>query len=147
AGHEGEVLVWNLQTHSLVRRVPASGLSVLSIEFSPDGRLLAAGTNARDVRIWRIPDWELVDKIELLDDPQGVSFSADSRALFACDRAGTIRMWPIGSDGSSSKKTAQFSEAYHAWKAHNDEIYKMAICRKTEELVTAGRDGVVSAWS
>jgi eukaryotic-like serine/threonine-protein kinase len=147
AGQDGEILLWDLPTHSLARRIPSSGQPALSIDFSADGRLFAAGTHARDIRIWRLPDWELVDKIELLDDPHGVVFSADGRAVLACDSAGTIRMWPIGSSGIPSKQASQVSERYHAWKAHNDEIYKMIVCRSTGELITAGRDGVVTAWS
>jgi eukaryotic-like serine/threonine-protein kinase len=143
AGHEGEILVWDLATHSLVVRVPASRQPVVSIDFSADGRLAAAGTNARDIRIWRLPEWELVDKIELLDNPHGVIFSADGHALLVCDSAGTIRMWPIG---SPSKQVSQFSETNLAWRAHSDEIYKMIIGHGTGELITAGRDGAVTAW-
>ena len=72
---------------------------------------------------------------------------ADGRAVLACDSAGTIRMWPIGSSSAPPKQSSQISETHHAWKAHNDEIYKMIVCRSTGELITAGRDGVVNAWS
>ncbi len=147
AGHEGQVLVWDLASHSLVHSVSASGQPVVSIDFSADGRLFAAGTNAHDIRIWRLPDWTLVDKIELLDNPHGVIFSADGQSVLACDSAGTIRMWPSGSSGLLSKQAAPISKTHHSWKAHSDEIYKMIICRSTGELITAGRDGVVTAWS
>lgn len=147
AGHEGEIIVWDLKTRAIVRRVSASSQPVLAVDFSPDGRLFAAGTSAHDLRIWRLPDWELIKKVELLDAPQCVTFLPDSQAVLACESAGTIRKFRIESSGSGSMKADLFSETHQAWKAHNDQVFKMTICRRTQELITAGKDGTVVAWS
>ena len=47
AGHDSEILIWDLETRSIVHRVRASGQPVLSIDFSADGHLFAAGTGAQ----------------------------------------------------------------------------------------------------
>jgi eukaryotic-like serine/threonine-protein kinase len=146
AGHEGEIIVWDLKTRSIVRRVSASGQPVVAIDFSPDGRFFAAGTNARDLRIWRLPDWQLVNKVEFLDAPQCVAFLSDDRTVLACESAGSIHKFPIESSRTSEMKADLFSETHQAWKAHNDQIFKMIICRRTQELITAGKDGIVAAW-
>ena len=47
AGHEGEVIVWDLGSRTIVRRVQAGGKPLLSIDFSSDGGLFAASTGAQ----------------------------------------------------------------------------------------------------
>jgi eukaryotic-like serine/threonine-protein kinase len=147
AGHDGEILVWDLRLRSIVHRVQASGQTVRSIEFSKDGRLFAAGTSARDIRIWQLPSWDLITKLDLLDDPQSVTFLPNAEAVLTCDSAGTIRKLAIGSGATGALQTSLFSASIQAWKAHNDQIFKMAVCRRTQEVITAARDGSVAAWS
>jgi eukaryotic-like serine/threonine-protein kinase len=147
AGHDSEILIWDLETRSIVRRVEVTGQPVLSIDFSTDGRLFAAGTSARDIRIWRLPGWEPVKRIELLDDAHCVTFLPDARTLVACDSAGTIRKFPAEAGAAGPATAGLPSASLQAWKAHSDEVFKMTICRRTQELITAGRDGCVEAWS
>ena len=100
-----------------------------------------------DIRIWRVPGWDAVKTIELLDDPHCVTFLPDARTLVACDSAGTIRKFSAEAGAARSATAGQPWESLQAWKAHADGIFKMTICRRTRELITAGRDGTVEAWS
>jgi WD40 repeat protein/serine/threonine protein kinase len=147
AGHDGQVIVWDINTRTIVRQVPAGGTPVLSIDFSSDGNWFAAATSEHDIRIWRVSSWELANKIDLLDDAQQVAFTPDGKSIVACDSAGIIRMCSTGVDGSGSVATSLFAETSRAWRAHHDHIYSMIVSRNAQELITAGKDGLVAAWS
>jgi WD40 repeat protein len=129
-----------------VRRIPTGGTPLLAIDFSPDGRLLAASTSEHDIRIWRVPSWELANKINLHDHAQRIVFTPDAESILACDLGGTIHLLPTAVDGSGSKARESVPPS-RAWKAHRDQIYALAVSRKSRELITAGSDGHVVSWS
>jgi WD40 repeat protein/serine/threonine protein kinase len=146
AGHDSEVIVWDLAARTPVRRISAGGAPVLSIDFSKDGEYLAAGTNEHDIRIWRVASWELVNKIDLLDQAERVAFMPGHSSLVACDSVGTVRICPTGINGPPSASPARSVAPFRAWGAHRDQIYSFVVSQKSQELITAGSDGVVFAW-
>jgi WD40 repeat protein/serine/threonine protein kinase len=147
AGHDRDVIVWDLDSHTIVRRVPVGGSPVLSIDFSRDGGLFAASTSEHDIRIWRVPSWELANKIDLLDQAERVAFMPAGSSILAADNAGTVRVCPTGVDKSPSGSAAQSETPFRAWGAHRDHIYSFVVSQKSHELITAGSDGSVVAWS
>jgi WD40 repeat protein len=140
AGHDGDVFVWDIGSRTIVHRVPAGGKLLLSINFSSDGGLFAASTDEREIRIWRVPSWELANKIDLLDNAECVAFTSDGKSILACDSAGTVRACPTGVDASASGTS-------RAWRADRDKIFSLIVSRNTQELITAGKDGSVVAWN
>jgi WD40 repeat protein/serine/threonine protein kinase len=147
AGHEGEVIVWDLALRTIVRRVPAGGTPLLAIDFSSDGKLFAASTSEHDVRVWRVPSWELANRIDLIDQAHRVLFVPGGTALLTSDCGGTIRMCPTGLEGAGSDNTVSLGARLRAWRAHRDQIFSLAIAHNLRELITAGSDGFVIAWS
>jgi WD40 repeat protein len=68
---------------------------VLSVAFSPDGKVIAAGTNGKAVVIWEVATWKTVT---ILDDYHGgkvttVAFSHDGKLLASGDSGGEIFLW------------------------------------------------------
>ncbi len=117
AGHEGEVIVWDLGSRTIVRRVQAGGKPLLSIDFSSDGGLFAASTGAHDLRIWRVPSWECANKIDLLDNAQRVAFMPGGTSILACDCNGTVLACPTAVLGTAFDKSDQLKGTPRAWKA------------------------------
>jgi WD40 repeat protein len=71
-----------------------SGKPALSAAFSPDGRIIAAGTTEGTVEIW-----DLYSKQELLTlrghtgQVTSVAFAPDGRTLATVSNDGTLRLW------------------------------------------------------
>jgi WD40 repeat protein len=54
---------------------------VNSVAFSPDGQLLASGSDDETVRLWRSEDGKLVRTLERLGGTNSLAFSRDGRLL------------------------------------------------------------------
>ena len=101
---------WQLET-----RLPRS--EIRSIAFSPDGRLLALGTQIGLVRIYDTQTRELVRLlVGHTDCVTSVAWKHDGRQLVSADFHGTVRVWKV--DGTlvrvfSNKAGHAYSVAWH----------------------------------
>jgi WD40 repeat protein/mono/diheme cytochrome c family protein len=110
-----EVLIWEVASGKLVKRLQDLPERTYSIRFSSNGWWIAtaSGTPAQSgvVRLWDARTGEAIrDLVETEDSIFGLAFSADSRLLAAagCDR--TIRIWDL-----ASGKLAKSIEDHADW--------------------------------
>lgn len=72
--------------------------SVARMVFSPDGKTLAVGTNAGEIRLWNVAAGRLVLTIQAHTGPvNGLAFRADGRLLASCND-NEIRYWRAARD-------------------------------------------------
>jgi len=122
------------------------GSPVQSVAFSPDGALLAAGTQDGAARVWRIgddlePGQALVQATMI--SPQGretsyshdVAFSPDGTALAFGLPDGTVRLWRVA-DGT----------LLHTLKAEDDRICSLAFSPDGRILAAGDWSGRVILW-
>ena len=75
--------------------------SVSSVSFSPDGKKLASGGHDRKVKIWSIPDGQLLHTMEgHTNEVETVGFSPDGKILASGSRDGVssygnIKIWSV----------------------------------------------------
>ncbi|REJ97482.1 MAG: hypothetical protein DWQ34_02180 [Planctomycetota bacterium] len=69
--------------------------TVSSLDFSPDGALLASGGHDGAVRIWDVPSREQVEFIAHADAVEGVAFHPDGTLIASCDRGGRIVVYNL----------------------------------------------------
>ncbi len=67
---------------------------MLSVAFSPDGRLLASGVDDRKVKLWRVEDGKLLRELKgHTSGVNSVGFSPDGRLLASGSYDHTVRLW------------------------------------------------------
>src|SRR5262249_19089529 len=74
------------------------GASVLSLAFSPDGRLALSGCGDNFVRLWEVPSGKELRRFEAHTAPvYALAFSADGRQAISSGQDRTIRHWDVAS--------------------------------------------------
>jgi WD40 repeat protein len=107
SGEQSEtVVLWDVATGQQVRVLGGAHKSwVSSVSFSPDGTLLAVGSDwgsgAREVRVLDVETGEMVRMFSgHMGGVNSVAFSPDGRFLASGSDDGTVKLWPITASGS-----------------------------------------------
>lgn len=109
-----------------------------SVAFSPDGRLVAVGSQAGTaVRIWNGPAAEpLGDPIECGGAVQALAFRPDGQVLAIACHGGRIRYWRLGGAAFCGESFAGGQHLLSLTYSHDGKL-----------LATGGSDGVVKLWN
>jgi WD40 repeat protein len=86
---------WAADTGKYLTDVRFAGDLIRSMEFSPDGKLLAVG-NAGEIWLWDTTSWQVKDRLaghvgEIVD----LAFPPEGAYLLSAGRDGTIRRWSL----------------------------------------------------
>jgi WD40 repeat protein len=97
----GGILVWNPQTGRQIRSIDFNdnAVDVNCAVFSPDGRLLAAGSGTSDsdkeidVKVWNTTTWRCVYRLKAHEHSvNGIYFSPDGRTLMIGGGNGKLKL-------------------------------------------------------
>ncbi len=132
---DSSVLVWEVATGAPLFRLEGHEGRVLSVCFSPDGRLLATGSGDRTIRLWSMAERReraiLRGHTSWID---ATKFSADGRRLVSAGADSTARIWDV------DRGTA--IGVFEHTAAVDDAIFTPDGAR----IVTAGWEPTVSVW-
>ena len=109
---------------------------VMSVAFSPDGKLLAAGDTKGEIRLYRVTDNQ---QLLLCQGHQNwvpsLAFSPDGSILASSSTDYTVKLWDI--ETGQCLKTLQ---------GHNNEVWSVAFSPNGNLLASGSDDNTIRLW-
>jgi WD40 repeat protein len=122
----------------LKKSLPGHGQAVNSVAYSPNGRLLASGDEAGEVRVWNLPSGTLRYVLPIQGPAvHALAFSPDGKSLLtaAAQANGDINVWE-----------AETGKPDGALKGHTQGVHAVSFGPDGKTLVSAGWDCSVRVW-
>jgi WD40 repeat protein/serine/threonine protein kinase len=136
AGNDhGGLLVFGKDVQPL-RSLPLHRAPILAIALDPQGKILATASADSSVKLFDLPDLELLDEIRGHEGAvQDIEFSPNGSVLASCSADGTIRLW--------SASTGQAIAIARTDTSVNDVAFDANGAR----LVSVSTSGEIRLWS
>ncbi len=87
--------LWDLSSGSLSQTLDLAGEKLISMRFSDDGRLLAAGGGSGRVRIWELPSASLKLEFSGPGQVRGLAISRDRTLIAAAPLGEAVEVWDV----------------------------------------------------
>lgn len=144
------VLLWDVARYRLIAHLwpeqSANG-TMVSVTFSPNGRLLAAGTTANTVQLWdvmrRRPGVTSPFSGPASNQMTGVVFSRDSKILIAGSTDGTVRLWDVATGALYAPRNGLTG----VLDGHGGAIWAIALSPTGAVIAAASRDHTIRLWN
>lgn len=96
-GADGQVILWDRATRRIVSRLRApSGSAVESLDFSPDGSVLAAASTEKRIQLWRVTDGTSLPDLPGHGGARAeIAFGSDATELVSVSADGIAVLWDV----------------------------------------------------
>jgi len=146
------VRLWDVPTGAGRGVMPSDQGNVNSVAFSPDGSLIAAGTDAGALEWWDTQTGVEVNQIEAhTGDVLSLAFSADGAQLASGSSDTTVKLWDVASgqeieDGRTQAKEVTVSEGMLVASTDFTDLMKLPGLQNelASSLVCSPNSGVTS---
>jgi WD40 repeat protein len=141
----GQVKLWELETGERQLSFKAHFSPVRSLVFSPNGKILASGSNSCNITLWRVEgDVEKsVSRVKTINNAHlsevlSLAVSPDGQTLVSAGADRTIKLWDLA---TGAKKQP------HILYGHAGRVWCVAISPDGTKIASASADYTVKVWN
>ena len=134
----GEVSFYGASTGELTQKLAWKG-SLVSLVLSPDGDIVACGSQDNSVHFWRRSTAQDSTMSGYPGKPSTLAFD-DSGTLLATGGGETVTVWSFQGDGPEGTRPG-------ALNLHNMSVTALTFAPGTKRLASGARDGSVVVWN
>jgi WD40 repeat protein len=130
------VEIWDVANVKQVLSLPGFTTPVTSLAFSPDGKLLATGSDDQKIRIWDMSNGQDVHELGPVGLHMHLAFSPDGSLLIAGTANGTITIWVTATWTQIASLTAS-----------SGMVTGVAFTPDGKFIISGAEDGVIRLWA
>lgn len=131
------IRLWQVPTGELLNTLDGYSGETLSLAYSPDGNVLAAGLKSGTTNMLRISDGELLSTLDGHDGGvNSLAFSKDGNLLASGSSDKSIRIWLVD-DGLEQQVLEE----------HAGSVHFVAFTPDSQQLVSGSEDNAMKLWN
>lgn len=130
------VILWEAETGKELRRLEGHAKSVVSVQFSPDGKLLLTASFDKFVRFWDVATGKEMQPLSVAETGvYAAAFVLDGQVIATLDYADVVHLWdrPTG-------------KLLRSLKSDGEGLDLFVISPNGKSLVAAGKNGRIYLW-
>lgn len=138
------LLVYDVTTHRLIRRLEGHRNQCVSVSFSQDGSRLASASYDGTARIWDAATWKSTQEFQNPDpaSDQGsrrvldVAFSPDTELLAMASHEGNVHVWNVAT-----------GDLVQTLRGHTNGVWSVAFSPDGKTLASGSQDQTIRLWN
>jgi WD40 repeat protein len=134
---KGEVKIWDVDKHTVVRTIQGHTDCIYAVAFSPDGKMLATSSYDKLIKLWDVATGKeirtLKDHIDAIYD---LAFTPDGNRLLSAAADRTVKVW----DTATGERLYTLGEPL-------DGLNTIAVHPSGKMVAAGGLDKTIRIWS